>query len=124
MPGPSATPLSLSAEDRQRLEAWTRRHKTSQSLAQRARIVLACAEPGATNSQVARALGVSHPTVALWRDRFAGQGPDGLLDAPGSGAPRTISDEAIDERLIALTLETTPGVQRIGRRPAWRPKLA
>ena len=100
MPGPSATPLSLSAGDRQRLEAWTRRHKTSQSLAQRARIVLACAEPGATNSQVARPLGVSRPTVALWRDRFAGQGPDGLLDAPRSGAPRMISNEAI-ERLIA-----------------------
>lgn len=44
-----ATPLRLSAEDRSRLETWTRRHKTSQSLAQRARIVLA----GASRSSVA-----------------------------------------------------------------------
>ncbi|WP_410959490.1 transposase, partial [Salmonella sp. SAL4432] len=35
-------------------------------LALRIRIVLACGEPAATNLGVARALGVSRPTVATW----------------------------------------------------------
>jgi transposase len=73
----------------------------------RARIVLACAEAGATNGAVAQALGVSRPTVATWRRRFAEHRLEGLVDAPRSGAPRTIGDEAV-ERLVALTLEEAP----------------
>ena len=73
----------------------------------RARIVLACAKPGATNSRVAEDLGVSRPTVATWRRRFAERGPDGLLDEPRPGAPRKITDEQI-ERAIITTLEATP----------------
>lgn len=107
MPSPYATPITLSDADRATLEGWVRRQKTSQALARRARIVLACAAPGATNGAVARALGVSRPTVATWRRRFAAHGPDGLLDAPRPGAPRTIDDAAV-ERLLTLTLETQP----------------
>jgi transposase len=105
--GPHAIPLTLAADDRSTLESWLRRQKTAQALAVRARIVLACAEPGATNSGVAQRLGVSRPTVQTWRRRFAERGPDGLLDEPRPGAPRRISDAEI-ERVIALTLETTP----------------
>lgn len=61
--GPHAVPLTLTPDDRAALARWTRRRTTAQALATRARIVLACAEPGATNSGVARALGVSRPTV-------------------------------------------------------------
>jgi transposase len=73
----------------------------------RARIVLACAKPGATSGGVARALGVSRPTVALWRRRFAARGPDGLLDEPRPGAPRTITDAQV-ERAVVTALEATP----------------
>ena len=38
----------------------------------RARIVLACAEPGAVYKRVAAELGVTEMTVAKWRKRFAG----------------------------------------------------
>jgi transposase len=69
--------------------------------------VLACAEPGATNAGVARALGVSRPSVTTWRARFAAHRLDGLVDVPRPGAPRQVGDEQI-ERLIALTLETQP----------------
>jgi transposase len=69
--------------------------------------VLACAEPGATNSGVARALGVSRPTVITWRTRFAARGLDGLLDEPRPGAPRTITDQQVDA-VIATTLEQVP----------------
>ena len=105
--GPRPIPLTLTPADREVLERWTRRCTTAQALARRARIVLACAEPGATNSGVARALRVSRPTVLTWRRRFAARGPDGLLDEPRPGAPRTITDADV-ERVITLTLETPP----------------
>ena len=39
--------------------------------------------------------------------RFAAHRLQGLVDAPLSGAPRSIDDEAV-ERLVALTLEEPP----------------
>lgn len=107
MANPHALPIVLSDADRGQLQGWIRRRKTGQALALRARIVLACAEPGSTNGGVAEALGVSRPTVALWRSRFAERGVDGLLDEPRPGAPRQISDEQV-ERAITTTLEATP----------------
>jgi transposase len=92
MPSPHAIRITLSDADRATLETWTRRRQTAQSLALRARIVLACAAPGATNGRVAAALAVSRPTVATWRRRFAERGPDGLLDEPRPGRPRRITD--------------------------------
>ncbi len=40
--GPKLEPIVLTTEENNRLLEWTRRHKTSQALALRARIVLAC----------------------------------------------------------------------------------
>ena len=105
--GPHAVPLPLSHAERVTLEGWLRRNKTAQALALRARIGLACAEPGATTSGVARQLGISRPTVMTWRRRFAERGPDGLLDEARPGAPRTISDADV-ERVIRLRLEAVP----------------
>ena len=61
--GPKAIALHLSQDERAELERIVRRRSAGQSLVQRSRIVLACAEPGATNAGVARALGVSRPSV-------------------------------------------------------------
>jgi Transposase and inactivated derivatives len=105
----SAAPrLTLSETDRATLSSWLRRRRTAQALALRARIVLACAEPAAgADSVIAKQMGVSRPTVLKWRQRFAKQGVDGLLDAPRCGAPRTILDEHV-ERVITTTLEMQP----------------
>ena len=105
--GPKAVPLELSEAERTELRRLLRRRGVGQALAQRMRVVLACAEPGATNLGVAEALGVSRQTVATWRGRFAERRLEGLVDAPRSGAPRSIGDEAV-ERLVALTLEEAP----------------
>jgi transposase len=105
--GPKPVALELTEVERAALESLVRRRNVGQALAQRARIVLACTEPGATNLGVARALGVSRPTVATWRRRFAQHRLEGLVDAPRPGAPRRIGDEEV-ERLIALTLEEMP----------------
>ena len=105
--GPKAVALALSEHEQGEVQRLLRRHGTGQALAQRLRIILACAEPGATNLGVATALGVSRQTVALWRGRFAASRLEGLVDAPRSGAPRRIDDEAV-ERLVTLTLEEAP----------------
>src|SRR5919112_5281995 len=105
--GPKAVALELTEAEGAELRRLLRRRGVGQALAQRVRVVLACAEPGATNLGVATALGVSRETAATWRRRFAERRLEGLADAPGSGAPRTIGDEAV-ERLVALTLEEMP----------------
>ena len=105
--GPKPVALTLSDEERARLESIVRRRSSGQALAQRARIVLACAAPGSTNTGVARSLGVSRPSVTTWRARFLAHRLDSLVDLPRSGAPRRVGDEAIED-LITLTLETRP----------------
>jgi transposase len=106
--GRRPNPFDLSDDDRRVLTAWTRRPTTAQALALRARIVLACADrPAETLRQIARECSVHEATVGKWRRRFVERGPDGLLDAPRPGAPRSISDDDVD-RVVAMTLESTP----------------
>lgn len=98
--------LVLSEAQREDLERWIRRPTTAQALAQRARIVLACAK-GGSDTEVAGRLGIYRLTVGKWRRRFLALGTDGLLDEPRPGAPRKIGDAEV-ERIIARTLETKP----------------
>jgi len=107
MADPCAVSITLSNGDQATLNRWTRRRCTAQGLALRARIVLACSEPGTTNLAVAAHLGISNLTVGKWRQRFAEQGLKGLTDAPRSSVPRSSLDEHI-ERVITTTLESTP----------------
>ena len=104
--GPKLAPLVLTDEERATLVRWARRAKSSQALALRCRIVLACAE-GASNVEVATRLGVSLPTVGKWRSRFVARRLEGLADEPRPGAQRTITDEQV-ERVLVMTLEEAP----------------
>ena len=104
--GRPLSPLSLEPEEREVLERWTRRRKTAQALALRARIVL-LADEGSSNAEVAEALGITRATVGKWRSRFLERRLDGLLDEPRPGAPRSITDEDV-ERVVTLTLEEAP----------------
>jgi transposase len=106
MPDPKAIAVVLTDEERAQLEAWARRPKSAQALATRSRIVLA-AEEGGSNVEVGARLGLSRSTVRKWRNRFAAQRLDGLLDEPRPGRPRTITDDQV-EAVITLTLESTP----------------
>ena len=104
--GPAAVPVELADGERVTLERWARRRRSAAGLAQRSRIVLACAR-GETNTAVAERVGVSVPTVRRWRGRFVEQRLDGLLDESRPGRPRTIDDEQVEE-VIVRTLETAP----------------
>src|SRR5436309_8632522 len=95
--------LVVTGEEREALERWVRRPKTAQALAQRARIVLACAS-GQLNGMVADRERVTRQTVGRWRARFVTKRLDGLLDEPRPGAPRRISDADV-ERVLTRTLE-------------------
>src|SRR5438477_3843961 len=98
--------VSLSDEDREVLERWARRPKSSQALALRCRIVLAAAD-GESSGSIAGRLGCHPSTVGKWRGRFARRGFDGLHDEPRPGKPRSIGDDRV-ERVIVKTLEEQP----------------
>lgn len=104
--GRPVPPLNLKEEENKILEQWTRRSKTGQALALRARIVLGCGA-GKTSTTVAQELRICRPTVGKWRRRFLERGLDGLFDEPRPGAPRSIIDEDV-ERVLTLTLESQP----------------
>jgi len=98
--------ITLTSEESNQLLEWTRRHKTSQALALRARIVLAC-QQDRTDGEIARELRIIRQTVGKWRRRFQSARLEGLLDEPRPGAPRTISDVRV-EQVIAKTLHEKP----------------
>jgi len=98
--------LTLTDEEREQLVRWSRRAKSSQALALRSRIVLACAE-GLSNKDVAQRAGCSSNTVGKWRARFLTDRLDGLVDEPRPGRPPSITAEQVEDVVVA-TLESTP----------------
>lgn len=106
--GPRTAAVALTQEERAVLQRLVRRRGAGQTAVMRARIVLAAdAEPETTNRAIAVQLRISRQSVITWRQRFLAHRLEGLMDAPRRGAPRQVSDEAV-EALIVRTLETQP----------------
>src|SRR6516164_2701202 len=82
MPGRSAAPIVLSEDER--AELVRRARGPGRWRADRARIVLACAE-GMSNAAAAQALGVAVRSVSKWRRQFAVDRLAGLEDAAPVG---------------------------------------
>ena len=96
----------LSDEERATLERWARRAKSSQALAVRCRIVLACAE-GLSNVEVSGRVAVNRMTVGKWRSRFLRDRLEGLLDEERPGRPPSIALDRVEDVVVA-TLEQAP----------------
>ncbi len=107
MPWASAEPLALSTEQVAELERLVRAPKTPQKVVTRAKIALA-ARAGASNNAIAKSLGISRPTVILWRERLAHHGLDGILhDATRPGRRTSLPAEKV-EQVVAATLGAPP----------------
>jgi transposase len=103
----AAEPLKITKGQRAQLEGWIASPTSQQRVVQRSRIVLLAGD-GQANHAIAREVGVSRPTVLLWRERFEHEGPEGLLrDRPrGSGKPSLPEDKV--RAVIEATLLTKP----------------
>ena len=106
--------VTLTADERTRLEALARAGKRSARTITRARILLLADQgeggPGWEDWRVAEALGCGHRTVERVRERFV---TDGLDDALSHHTPATpprlpVLDGAAEARLIALACSATP----------------
>jgi DNA-binding NarL/FixJ family response regulator len=84
-----AAPLVLRSGDESRLTSLVRSSTAEAGLAQRARIVLLAAQ-GLPNAEIARRVGMTRPTVILWRNRCGGWGD------PGAGRPGPVGPAAGD----------------------------
>ncbi len=99
-------PLRLSPNERDILQSMTRSRSLPHPLVVRAQIVLLAAQ-GASNTAIAQAVGLSRPTVGIWRQRYLEQRIPGLYDELRPGGPRSIEDEQI-AGLIRKTIHTQP----------------
>lgn len=93
--------LQCDLEQRQQLEKLCNGRTTEKQLAERANIVLLCAQ-GKTNQQVALELKTSRPTVIKWRRRYAQHGLKGLRDKQRSGKPKKYGNNLREKILKTL----------------------
>src|SRR6266853_871827 len=99
--------ITLSPTDQAQMEQWESAQGTPQQVALRCRIVLG-ALAGELNQALAARLGVSRPTVNLWRKRVRDLGIGQRWEiAPGRGR-KAHYDQATRDAIINAALQTKP----------------
>ena len=102
-----AAPIILSPKERSTLDTWVRGRRLPVRLVQRAQIIQMAAD-GMQSQNIAKELGISRPTVQLWRQRFLALRLVGLeKDAPRPGRIPKIPEKKI-QAVVEATLHTTP----------------
>lgn len=103
----TAEPIVLSPQEQQTITLWARGKSFPTRLVQRAKIIQLAAR-GIFIHEIAHHLGISRPTVQLWRERFLSLRCGGLeKDAPRSGRIPRIPPRKI-QAVVKATLHTTP----------------
>src|SRR3972149_11762410 len=97
----------LSPEEDATINRWAHGKSFPLRLVQRAQIIRMTAD-GIFNHDIAFKVGVSRPTVQLWRNRFLAMRLDGLKkDAPRPGRFPKVSFQKVTS-IVNATLQTTP----------------
>lgn len=103
----TAEPIVLSPQEQATIRLWAHGKSFPLRLVQRAKIIQMAAG-GIFSHNIARHLGISRPTVQLWRQRFLSLRCAGLeKDAPRPGRIPGISPRKI-RAVVEATLHTTP----------------
>ncbi|MGH3501559.1 MAG: helix-turn-helix domain-containing protein [Nocardioidaceae bacterium] len=90
MPRTSPYRITLTDDERRRLETAARRYTSPYSEVVRAKIVLYAAD-GLGNDEIAARLDTPRQVVSKWRKRFFEQRMVGLTDLPRGGRPPDFS---------------------------------
>jgi transposase len=102
-----APTVTLTDDQRQELQRWARGRNVEHRLVIRAKIILLAAD-GKLNKDIGAELGLSAPTVQLWRGRFVDAGLEGIeADAPRPGRPRVIGEDKI-KAVVDATMNSQP----------------
>lgn len=103
----TAEAIILTEKEQTIINQWARSKTLPVRIVQRARIIQMAAQ-NYENIQIASELGMSHPTVQLWRDRFLSFRLSGLeKDAPRPGRIPKVSHKKV-MAIVNATLHTTP----------------
>ncbi len=102
--------ITLTDEERKRLEQWQRSTTVAAGLAQRGRIILLFSE-GMSLSDIAREVGLQRSIVRKWAKRFLQNGIKGLYDKPGRGAKPFFQPE-VAIHLVKMACESPDKVGR------------
>jgi len=97
----------MSVEQQKTLETWVQAKTTAQRIVLRSQICLLAAG-GQSNNSIAVQLGITRPTVLLWRKRFAEQGPAGLAEDAPHGPSHRRTKDPVTKAIVEATLHTTP----------------
>ena len=102
-----AETIILTEKEQTIINKWAKSKTLPVRIVQRARIIQMAAQ-NYENIQIASKLGMSHPTVQLWRDRFLSFRLPGLeKDAPRPGRMPKVSHKKV-MAIVNATLHTTP----------------
>jgi putative transposase len=102
----------LKEEEREKLQNYLHRGKSSARSLTRARLLL-LADAGRSDSEIIDALGVSKSSVARIRKRYCLEGLDSVLnEKPRSGAPPKISGRAKAQLVVLACSEPPEGRSR------------
>jgi len=100
-------PIILESAEQVTLETWSRSRSLPLRQVQRGKIILMAAG-GVSNQDIAATLGLSRPTIQLWRERFLALRLAGLeKDAPRPGRKHRIAPAKI-KAVVEATLHTKP----------------
>jgi transposase len=103
-----AKPVSLSDDQRAKLERWARGRSTPARLVLRAKIVLLAAQ-GQRNDEIAARLSCTRRTVGTWRQRFLQAGIPGIeKDAPRPGRQPAVRLQ-VAAKILKKTTQEKPG---------------